>query len=471
MNNFKTFIRTYVLAYTIVLVFLAIRFFSYTQQSPMWDESVYILMGKYLASSGAVGALEPYRPIVWPAILGLIWERGEDPLVVGHLLILLFSAGNIVLVYMLGRKIFGRGVGAIAAVLLATSPSFYFWGNSLLTEMPASFLGLLSVYLVSNEKYVLSGFTGALSAFTRFVQALNILPLTVYVLLKDLGKSGGEKIIPVLRYVAGSLVVFTALVLIYSQLYGNALQPLIDARAVYTRVSYNWFHEILDCLKTLVAIEGGLVLFALLNFVLSWRRLSKEQLLIWAIALVQLGWVGKYPMELTRFFLTALPYIYLLAANGIARGYEFSKVKKRGYLFAGCLIVLFGLQTYTMTQSGFPRVEEDASQKYVTRHRDRIKGEVWASNPAMVVHTNIKVNELMYYPAFNLTRIADLRAKLPRADVILLDSGNLGCCPLDDPACNAARDRLLSTIKKDFRAEFYYEKPETDDFAGVFRRR
>jgi len=79
-------------------IFLLIRiFFLATRYHlPGWDESVYIGMGKYIYSHGAIGLWESIRPINLPLITGAFWAAGLNPILFGEITIMLFASATII---------------------------------------------------------------------------------------------------------------------------------------------------------------------------------------------------------------------------------------------------------------------------------------------------------------------------------------------------------------------------------------
>ena len=88
-----------------------------------------------------------WRPPLYPFLLSLVYRVAgtTDPLAAR-----VFQAGlsllNLMLVYLLGRRLFGERVGLGAAVIFAFYPSFLFYNNHLLTEGLFTCLLTLTAY-------------------------------------------------------------------------------------------------------------------------------------------------------------------------------------------------------------------------------------------------------------------------------------------------------------------------------------
>ncbi len=126
----------------------------------------------------------------------------------------LFSAASTVLVFLLGKKIYDRETGAIAAVLFMTSPLVIFMGSLAMMESFSIFLILSSIYFYTNDRIKL----GALALFclglTKWLYAIVPIVFLVLYFLKS------NK----LKAVLGSFIAVPLSILSYlivSYLFGN----------------------------------------------------------------------------------------------------------------------------------------------------------------------------------------------------------------------------------------------------------
>ena len=116
-----------------------------------------------------------WRPPLYPFVLALVYRAvgTTDPVAAR-----LFQAGlslvNLLLVYLLGRRLFGERVGLGAAVIFAFYPSFLFYNNHVLTEGLFTCLLTLSLYgfalYLGSGKALFLALTGAslgLTVLTR----------------------------------------------------------------------------------------------------------------------------------------------------------------------------------------------------------------------------------------------------------------------------------------------------------------
>jgi hypothetical protein len=128
-----------------------------------------------------------WRPPLYPFVLSIVYRAAgtTDPVAAR-----VFQAGlslvNLLLVYLLGRRLFGERVGLGAAVIFAFYPSFLFYNNHLLTEGLFTFLltvtaYLLAVYLDSRRAFILAlaGASLGLTVLTREI----LLPMVAIMAL------------------------------------------------------------------------------------------------------------------------------------------------------------------------------------------------------------------------------------------------------------------------------------------------
>jgi 4-amino-4-deoxy-L-arabinose transferase-like glycosyltransferase len=130
------------------------------------------------------------QPGVFPADL----SRGHTPLfylalavafriggigpVAGHVLVLLASASTLALTYALGRHLFGRAAGAIAAVVLATTPLYLTISSDAYPEIPLTALTAATLLAYATRRtvaYVMCGIALVLTKETGLACILAVL--------------------------------------------------------------------------------------------------------------------------------------------------------------------------------------------------------------------------------------------------------------------------------------------------------
>ena len=447
----------------------AIKFFGYTVYPPFWDACSYILIGKYLFSDGKIGLIEPFRPLGWPLALGFFWKIGADPILCGRILEFLAGVGNILLVYFIGKKVYGRSTGLLAAFFLALSPTFFIWGNSLCSDVWASFLGLLTFIFYLNGAFFAAGLLGGIGSFTKFPQLSSVVLIGLLIVCAD--KDRRRVAVPL--FVSGFSMAAILFLALNKKLYGDIFLPLKEGMVSYPYFLTEWYKGMSKCLKLLVGEENYLLLFVPVGIASLFQ--SRRDRFRWAVVLigtVSLAWTGKFAVDHHRLSIAALPYLFLLAAEGIVQSVfcleQKQKKNLKRILFLGILVCCF-IQMARISHMHFPKNEMSALQRYVRQHESRFQGKIWITNPNQFVFSNLKADRLMYDPVFNIEKIQQLKLDLSRADVIILDSRDLVCrFPDDVSRCEEAKKDLLKMIRERFQTDFFEENFTNTAVIGVF---
>lgn len=473
MRYRKFFADHFILGGIIVLAIL-LRSWRYTSYPPSWDAAAYLSMGKYIFSQGTVGLIEPFRPLLWPIMLGAGFKLGVSPIIWGKILEFLLGIGNIVLVYLIGCRAFDKATGLIAVLFLSFSPVYFFWGNSLYADMPAAFLGLLSALLFLEKRYLLSGIFGALAFFTKFVYLIVVIILTGFHAIdlfkkdrREIPENPSKAIFPFL----GGIIFTAALFLsIHFILYKDALRPFMDGQKIYGQLHFGWWPGIQACGRTLFLMEGLIFLFIPLSIFSLIRETNQQsKIIIGSIGLALFFWVGKLPTDIPRFLIASLPYLYLLSAYGFLTAYRIAQQAAWKYLSLCIIILSLGIQIWYIGEIRFPKNKPNIFQQYVLNHSPQLKGNLWISDPMTLVFSDLKAQEIMYYPVFDTQRISDLSSNLSKADYIFYDERALVCRPLHDAACQEAKDQLFQKIKENFEL-VSPQSPDPSISLGIFKR-
>jgi 4-amino-4-deoxy-L-arabinose transferase-like glycosyltransferase len=124
-----------------------------------WDMTIYDYQAYALAKGmGFVdfaGQPSAHWPPGYPAMLAPLYRLTDNSLLSARLLNVVAGSATVVLVYLLGRKVFDRRIGLIAAGLLAVFPGQVFATSLIMTEPVFTFLFVLvltvTVYTVLGE--------------------------------------------------------------------------------------------------------------------------------------------------------------------------------------------------------------------------------------------------------------------------------------------------------------------------------
>jgi 4-amino-4-deoxy-L-arabinose transferase-like glycosyltransferase len=156
------------------------------------DEQQYSQIARNLVAghgfAWAENELTSIRPPLYPALLAAVWRFSPDNLQAVRVVQILLGLATAVLAYILGSRVYGPTVGALAAVACWLYPSFIFFNFLILTETLFTFLlvafVLLMVVLIQTPRPAVAigcGIALGLGALTRSI--LWPLPLLVCPLL------------------------------------------------------------------------------------------------------------------------------------------------------------------------------------------------------------------------------------------------------------------------------------------------
>ncbi len=145
------------------------------------DEQHYRQIATTVVRHGEYG-FEPgqptsIRPPLYPFLVAAVWKvTGTESLQAVRVVQIVLSLANVVLVYLLGLRLFNRRVALLAAAGLCFYPSLVFYDYLLLTEVLFTFLLTLTalgyVHLLDRERAWIAFATGGalgLAALTRSV--------------------------------------------------------------------------------------------------------------------------------------------------------------------------------------------------------------------------------------------------------------------------------------------------------------
>ena len=414
-----------------------------------WDSAVYIGIGKYILSMGKAGFFEPSRPLIWPIFLGLLWKIGLDPVIYGRILGLLFALGCIYLSYKIGKEAFNENIAVLSAFLLAFTPSFFFFSNKILSDIPSLFFSLLAVHLFIKKRLFYSGIFAGIAFMARFIQLGVFISIAAIFLLnrkeyKDFNKKAA--------YLASgffiALIPFLAFNLV---IHKNPIYPLLLQLFMtkYTGLMYNqqFYFYFINILK-----ENFILILSLAGIFFIFKKRSAASSLILTLFLLFLMFFSLVPHKEIRFITAFLPYLSIIASYGFYSLIEYVKKDKARLLILASLILLFVVQITPYFKFGEEENKFTLFQNYMAK--EDVKEGIWVTNPIYAVYSDKKISELMYFPVFDDKKISELASESDKAEHILLNSCDLYCEPYFG-GCEEKKNDFIGLLKTKFEAVFY----------------
>jgi dolichyl-phosphate-mannose-protein mannosyltransferase len=286
------------------------------------DEAVYAGQAASIANDADLKPFFPIfraHPLLFQTILSLGYRLGTGDLF-ARLLADLFGAGAVVVTFLLGRLLYGRRAGVIAALLLALMPYHVVVSRQVLLDGPMTFFATLTLYLVALA--LLTGrpawlyAAGATMGLTVLGKETSILVLGGAYVFFTLSPEVRVRN----RHIGIALGLMTLVVLAYPL----ALRLAAHSRSGQQYLAYQLFrrpnHDWSFYAATVPAAIGPLVVAAavgglwLLRREISWR----ETLLLSWIAAPAL-FFQLYPVKGFQYLLPCAPPVAVLAGRTLAR--------------------------------------------------------------------------------------------------------------------------------------------------------
>jgi hypothetical protein len=449
MNKIK--LKDYKFLIIILIISLIIRIKSLlTPHDLWWDSSVYIEMGKYLWSLGQVGIWEPNRPLIWSLLLGFFWKIKLDPILFGRIMVLFFSIGIIYLTYFISLKIFNKQTAIISSLLLSLFPTFIRFSNILFSEIPSTFFLILGIYYFFNKKYPLSGLILGIAFMTRFFQIFVIIPLLLvffYYLIKK--KVNIKQSIYFYCLFGLPTLIF---LIINTILYKNPFEPIF-IQAYMTRNTGWIFHQPITFYFYNLFKQNILVLFGIVGIIPLILKKNLNKIIILVLFLFPfILYVLERHKEM-RLLINLLPFMFMLVALGIN---EFSNLFKKTKYLVLFLLIATWIATATPLIM-FDGYNDGLDPFYNHIKNTKISEGIWISNPSLIVYTDKKADELIYYPLYYSKKAKDLQSKVDKAKLVMFNTCDIIPCPDSDTTCPVETAKLLNMLNATMENILYQE--------------
>jgi len=347
----------------VLLIAFVIRlyYFIQTYNQPLWwDEAEYMSMAKNILY-GIPFDFNPQRPILFPLLMSLFLWASEGA--VRFFIVFLPSLGVVVLTYLLGKELYDKKTGLIAAFIISIFWSILFDSTRIHADVLGLFFSLLGIYLfwkgyVANKsvKLISLGFLFMILAFmVKVNMILALLIVLIFLIITERLDFLKEKIL----WKSSIWIIFPLIPLsIYNYLKFGTILPFIqgyvDPASLTSKFqsSFNWsilnFTYVYTYKVFFVLFILG-ALFVLLNLVLGFDLIYKEKNLklksglfsILAVIIVMsyFIFVERWGAE-PRWLVLMAPFMFFIIARGILDVVSYIKADKK-IAFIAIVFVLF----------------------------------------------------------------------------------------------------------------------------------
>ncbi len=405
----------------------------YLDHNLWWDAAVYISMGKYLSTMGAIGLWEPIRPLFWPILLAYGNFIGANIILWGHIFSTFFSLACIYLTYLIANKLFNEKTAVFSSLLLSFTWIFFFFNARLYTEIPAVFFALLAYYCFLKEKPFETGIFTAFSFLTKFPEGV-ILVIFLLFSFKSFKK------------IFWILLGFTLTIIPYFAFnyfaYGSSMQILFFAQEFLNYAGIWIFTKPWWWYPIALVQDNILLLFVLPGIVFA---LYKKRYSLIALAIIPLIYFSQMAHKELRFAILFLPFLCILAAYGYIKTLK----EESSFIILTFLIFLLAFQ-----------IELAINNDYFTYFEGKeIHGETLITHPLSSVYIN-NISTMMYYPWFNSSQAEYWKEYIEKNNpkYISLDTCEGGfLCPPDDDICEEKQKELFEAINTTYTLEWSSE--------------
>lgn len=315
----------------LIILFILIKLIFLTRlHIIIWDEAVYLSMGKYLFSLGKIGIWEVFRPIILPLFLGAGSFFGLNQIIFGEILTILFSAGSIYITYLIGKTLFDKKIGFLSAFFLAITPVFFLYSGYILTGIPSLFFILASLYFLvkddSKSSYIFGGIFAGLGFLTRFPHGLFLISILFFFGVKFLLKRTKKNFYPLLYILVSFLIVQAPFWIFNFFMYHKETGRLYHA--LFRPLIYAWSHQYNPAEMAgqkffyfiQLSQQNFWLMFAVLGiiFYFATKKYKKSSITLFlTIFIIYFAYFNWIPNKQQRFMITFLPYLCILASYGI----------------------------------------------------------------------------------------------------------------------------------------------------------
>lgn len=349
----------------LVLAFIIrIYFFSATAGQPLWwDEAEYLDTAKHWVYDVPY-TLNPQRPPLFQALAALVYLLGGGEDAIKFLLVILPSLLLVVACYALGKEMYDKRIGVLAALFAAVSWEFLFWTARVQPDFFSMLFQVLAIQQMwkywktpHTKSIILAGIFAALGFHFKVSGLLIPILFGVFMLIKDRLSAFTNKHY---YYFAVAFLATLAPYLLWARLtFGNALafqggfQDQIVNAVPFGWYNIGFFYTVSTGLLFALFIIGALFAF---KFLLYLDVLAKEKnrcfdadiFSILALIIISAFYIFYIRYTEDRWVFLWLPFIFLLAARAIVSIYQSIKVYHQT---VAAIVVILCLLVVAYTQA------------------------------------------------------------------------------------------------------------------------
>lgn len=348
INNFKKldFEYCFLLFFLFVFFIMKLNVFIFSNNKFWWDEVVYISLAKFLYSFGNVGFFDGVRPVFFSLFLGIFWFLGLDIVIFSKIIVILFSIGNLYLVYKIAEDVY-EGSGFLSVLVLVSTQMFLFVSNLIVSEQFSLFFVLLGFYFVLKKKPFLAGFVLGIAFLSRFFNGIYLPILFFYFIFNNYTKGGvlfslKGIFVKFVKYIFGFMILVLPYLIMNYIYFGDTLHTIkraslvvLDSAFLY---DYGMFFYFIVLLKQNVIIVFVALFFIVYNFNKEFWSSKKINFLLFTFLIpifyLSLILTHKEP----RYVFSVIPFAAII--SGVFLSFFFNKFNKGGFKKIGKIVLV-----------------------------------------------------------------------------------------------------------------------------------
>jgi Dolichyl-phosphate-mannose-protein mannosyltransferase len=286
------------------------------------DEAVYAGQAAAIAGVPVLKDIFPVfraHPLLFQFVLSIIYKIHFSDLL-GRLLAVAVGIGTIFLTYHLGKILYGRMPGALAAFFLALMPYHVIVSRQVLLDGPMVFFATLTLYMLARfgltHKIEWLFATGTVMGLTFLSKETSIIMMgAIYAFLA---------LAPEVAVRIRDLIIATVLMVIVILPFPLALRLSGSSSTGHNYLIWQLFrrpnHDWLFYLQTVPSAIGVLViLVAALGIILMWQERSWREKLLLSWIFVPMAFFQLWPVKGFQYLLPIAPPLALLAGRALGK--------------------------------------------------------------------------------------------------------------------------------------------------------
>lgn len=423
-NKVKSFFKNYdsisliaILAITILIRFY--YFFTTTGQTLWWDEAEYMATAVHWAFDVPY-EINAQRPPLFQFLASIMLNLNLGEQAIKLILTVIPSIFLVFSIYLLGKEMYGKKIGLIAALLASFSWSFVFWSARFQPDFLSVSFQVLSIIFMwkfwkhGNNKLALwSGLFAGVAFYFKVSALLVPLSFLVFIFIRERFTAFKEKgyyvflgsyLLSLVPYFIWSYINFSTLTA-FRQGYSNAFT---------TPTPFGWynlkfFYTLTDNLLFILFILGiilGLRFLLYFDLVLKDKKKSLNPDLFGIIVLIVVSAFYIFYIRGTedRWVFLWLPFIFFFAGNAVELLYNLiSKYSKFISLVVISVLLLF---SFSDQASHFNSLIKNKEPTYL----EVKEAGIWLrenANPADKL-LSASYTQSVYYSRLNVTAYSSI---------------------------------------------------------------